>query len=222
MKNALLLLAVAALAKPATMNEQMHAHLRHATLARDALIQGDLDGVHRAGAELAAVPMSAEMPDAWRPMLAETKQVAERLATVVDLKTASGLVGDLALTCANCHTATGSGPSLDALPAQKWDEGAKMPLHKWSADWMWLGLIAADEAAWKRGGAELVNARLGPAFADAKPASEGLAQLEQLVTVIGGMAVEQELDEAERARLYGQFVGVCAQCHLKVEASGTP
>lgn len=206
-------------ANPDDMASQMHAHLVTATAARDAVIHGDLDAVHKAGAALAAVPMSDQMPEAWRPMLAETKDIAERLAVTKDLQTASGLVGEITLTCANCHTATGGGPKIEEVPQQKWDSTSQMPLHKWSADWMWIGLISGNEAAWKRGGQELVDAKLAPRFEDVEP-SEGLMQLEQLVGIVGTMAAEQTLDEAERARLYGQFVGVCAQCHLKVKALG--
>lgn len=198
---------------------KMHTQLALATQVRDAVIHGDLDAVHSAAAELETLEIKGSLPDLWRPMLAETKQAAAKLATAEDLATASTLIGELGLSCADCHSMTGGGPELVDLPLQEWTQSAKMPLHKWSADWMWLGLIADDAAAFKRGGAELANADLDARFTDDTP-GEGFTQLEQLVTMIGTMAAEEELDSAKRAELYGQFVGVCTQCHTKMQESG--
>lgn len=219
-------LATAALAGSKTPSKakpkviaKMHVQLALATQVRDGIIHGDLDAVHSAAAELEALEIKGALPDAWRPMLAETKAAAAGLSTVPDLETASALIGDLALSCASCHAATGGGPKLVDLPFQEWTEASKMPLHKWSADWMWLGLIADDDGAFRRGGEELVHANLGARFTDDTP-GEGFTQLEQLVTVIGTMAAENELESEKRAELYGQFVGVCAQCHTKMQESG--
>jgi cytochrome c553 len=199
--------------------DKMHSQLALATQVRDAVIHGDLDGVHSAAAELETLQIKNSLPDAWRPMLAETKAAAANLATAPDLETASLLVGDMALSCAACHAMTGGGPKLVDLPFQEWTEASKMPLHKWSADLMWLGLLADDAGAFRRGGEELVRADLPARFTDDTP-GESFTQLEQLVTVIGAMASEDELDPAKRAELYGQFIGVCTQCPVKMQEAG--
>ncbi|MCO4745380.1 MAG: hypothetical protein KC912_11375 [Proteobacteria bacterium] len=198
---------------------KMHTQFAIATEARDAVIHGDLTAAQAAGAELENFSIKNSLPDQWRPMLAETKAAAAALSTAPDLQTASGLIGDLALSCAGCHAVTGGGPNLQEVPLQEWSQAAKMPLHKWSADWMWLGLISGEEEAWKRGGFELVNADLKPRFEDDTP-GEGFTQLEQLVTVVGAMTNEQSVEPAERAELYGQFIGLCSQCHTKMQEAG--
>ncbi|MCA9493926.1 MAG: hypothetical protein KC621_28545 [Myxococcales bacterium] len=195
--------------------DEMHQRYGALTSARDAVIDGDLAKVKTHATTLSDLGSDTSLPNDWRPYVARVNAAAQRLHDATDLVGAAVGVANVASACAECHDALNGGPKLDhrdAVPPQKWTEGQNMPLHKWSADWLWLGLLANDDASWNRGAGELDKMPLVPKFEQAPP--NGMRELEQGVYVIAGRARTVD-DPNERAELYGQLLATCSQCHTQ-------
>lgn len=211
-----LLLSIAShAAPPPPLTSEMHARFNALTSARDAVIAGKLKDASAAIAPLCSTDPLAPFPATWAPMLRRVEDEAKILKASPDLASASVAVAKVAIACAECHIATGGGP-LEAtatdIPPQKWDEGQNMPLHRWAANWMWLGLIANDSGAWERGATELDTQPLAMMFENAP--IPGMKELEQRVYQLANKAVTTE-DLSERGVLYGELLSTCNQCHVK-------
>lgn len=202
--------------------EEMHQRFQAVTASRDAVINGDLAGAKQNATTLLDLGADTSLPETWRPYLAHLNTAAQQLHDAADLPAAGAGVANVAAACAECHEATDKGPKLehrDAVPPQVWSEGQNMPLHKWSVDWMWLGLLANDDPSWSRGAAELDKMPLVPKFEGAPP--NGMRELEQGVYVIAGRARTVD-DPSERAELYGQLITTCSQCHTQHRNAAAP
>lgn len=194
---------------------EMHERFALLTEARDHVIHGRLAEARASGEGLAALESPKRLPRSWRPWLRTVDAKAEAIAKAPDLLQAALAVGQAASACGGCHVDNRGGPSLEGaagIPPQAWEPGANMPLHKWSVDWMWLGLVAHDDAAWRRGAGELDSQPLTYRFEGAPPPGHK-PQLEQLVYVIA----EQAVDAPPNARgtLMGQLLATCAECHTR-------
>lgn len=195
---------------PAARNfpEHMGVQLRYALSAQRALIAGDLEGSRAQAGKLVELAPPPDLPDAWRPYLAEVKETAAVAAKADDPVSLGQQVAAIAQTCGSCHEAVGGGPPIDvaAVPEQAWDEDLHMPRHAWAADWMWIGLFAPSDEAWKRGASDLAG----------QEAWDGLVpdgfDLEEQVHTVAREAVETT-DSDRRTYLYGQLLSSCAACH---------
>lgn len=206
---------LAAQADPPPLSARMHASWAQATEARDRVIAGDLEGARAAGRALADAGPDSELPEAWRPAAAAITAKATALGSASTLAEAATAVGEIGATCGECHRATGGGPDLEGedIPPQRWSAGENMRLHAWGSQWMWLGLVSGADSAWDRGGISFDEQPLDLRW-DEKPPADGRQQLEELVYVLAGRAVDVT-ELPERGELYGQLVATCAQCHVK-------
>jgi cytochrome c553 len=194
---------------------EMHERFTTLSSARDAVVRGDLERAKSEAAWLTDLGSVTHVPKPWRPYLANLNEASQLLSGATDLQGASRGVANAALACAECHAASGGGPSLanqDQVPPQAWVAGQNMPLHKWAVDWMWVGLLTNSDEAWLRGAKELDDMPLVPKFEAAPPG--GLRELEQLVYVLAGKATTTT-DPTERAELMGNLIATCSQCHAK-------
>ena len=194
---------------------EMHERFEQLTKARNAVIEGDLEKAKQAGSDLAAVEPARRLPRGWRKPFAQFDQKAEQISQATNLVEAATAVSRTATACGECHQAVRGGPSLEGLreiPAQAWDEGMNMPLHKWSVDWMWLGLLAPDDEAWQRGAQELDRMPLTLKFEGAPPPGSR-PQLEQLVYILADRALK--IERPERPVVMGQLLATCAECHVQ-------
>ncbi|MEN0064738.1 MAG: hypothetical protein AAGA48_21515 [Myxococcota bacterium] len=144
----------------------------------------------------------------------QLRKTSRRAAKSSDLVEAAAGVGRIAQQCGACHATTKGGPGIAQaldLPPQQWDEGQNMALHAWATEWMWLGLLAAEDGAWLRGAEALDDKPLPPRFANA-PAPTDQPQLEQLVYILANRALDVPV--AERGALMGQLLATCAECHV--------
>lgn len=201
---------------------EMHERFGLLTQARDHVIRGDLAAAKAAGAELAAVEAPRRLPRAWRTWIKQMDAQATSIAEAPDLLNAALMVGQAGATCGGCHTDNRGGPSLegaDGIPAQAWQPGMNMPLHKWAVDWMWLGLVAQDTDAWRRGAEELDSQPLTYRFEGAAPPGHK-PQLEQLVYVVAEKALDAPV--TERGALMGQLLATCAECHVQNRPAPAP
>ena len=210
----LTILTLVAFARPPVAAE-MHERFDRITEARDAVIRGDLHAAHRAGQNLANLELTRRIPRAWRAGIAEVTAQATALSAAPDLVQAAQAVSRTAAACGSCHAAVRGGPSLErgrSLPDPAWEAQANMALHKWAADWMWLGLIAPDDEAWQRGAVALDEQPLDLKFASDPPPGHR-PQLEQLVYVLAGRA--KDAPPSDRSKILGQFLATCAECHVQ-------
>jgi cytochrome c553 len=200
---------------PPPVASEMHERFAVLTDLRDHLIQGRLQPARDAARTLVDLEPPQGLPEPWRPWIAQVKAEAAKVAEARDHATAAEGVGRIAVACSDCHAEQHGGPGLahmSDLPPQKWSEGQNMPLHKWSLDWMWLGLIGPSDEAWDRGAGELDKQPLVPKYEDAPPG--GMRELEQLVYVLASKAIDVE-SQQDRGELYGNLIATCAQCHVK-------
>jgi cytochrome c553 len=80
---------------------------------------------------------------------------------------------------------------------------------------MWEGLIAPSGVVWDGGAEVLSEAPLVPAELSA--GLEVLAEVSEMEAAIHSMGAEAIgiATQADRARVYGKFLGTCAACHEK-------
>ncbi|MEZ4237624.1 MAG: hypothetical protein R3F59_16050 [Myxococcota bacterium] len=197
---------------------EMHARYEALAAARDAVIRGSVPDAVAAMDPIAAPDVASPLPAVWRPMDDALIAAARRVAQARDVQSAAQRVTEVAVTCAACHAETGGGPAVDGaeLPAQRWNEGQNMPLHRWSVDWMWLGLVSDSDEAWLRGARELDDHPLAPKFAGDSARAQ---QLEQRVYALAAQALTTEGNRA-RAAVMGELLTTCAACHA--ERGGGP
>ena len=171
------------------LTSSMHEQFDHLTGARDAIVAGDLAAVNAAGDALSTLDAPESLPPGWLSFVAAVNVEAVVMRSATDLPTAAHAVAQATVPCGGCHSFAGKGPDLRkarSIPPQTWDPGSNMQLHAWSLNWMWLGLIAHDDAAWERGARELVRQPIQLMFERSPP--DGKRELEQLVVVAAGRA----------------------------------
>ncbi len=205
------------------VSAEMHERFLRLTDSRDLAIQGDLEQAKEAAAALAALEPPRRMPRKWRGWVTQVDAHATSVTEATTLAAATVRLGRTAGACGSCHAAERGGPSLVGaaqVPEQAWREGANMPLHKWAVDWMWVGLVAHDDEAWRRGAGELANRPVAFAF-PATEASPERTALEQEVYALADKAAEAEV--GDRPELMGKLLATCAACHtLPPEAPAAP
>jgi mono/diheme cytochrome c family protein len=194
--------------------ERMATHAELTEAASKAVIHADLEGVAGAARQLAALPLEGVAP-ALRPGLKSLRQAARALEGAPDPRQAALALAELGATCAACHDATRGGPALNlrSVPPAEYAADHAMPRHRWAVDWLWLGLITPSEEAWQRGAKALGGL---PLFPEAGPRPEGVAELAAQVERLGREALTAT-EPGARRRVYGELLGSCASCHVKLE-----
>lgn len=203
---------------PAPLSTDMQTHWTFATNARDGVVHADLATARLWGRGMAEMPQPESLPTNWRPMWAEMTAAATKVSESADLEAAGARVGALALTCAECHSFTGGGPGhlILPLPEPKFNTTqSDMALHKWAAEWMWVGLIANDAEAWKRGADALIEE---PFKTFEQVPKKDANQMEHVVHIVASLAEPGE--RAEQAERYGQLITACALCHTDAQKGG--
>jgi len=214
------LLVASALAQTPPVASQMHERYSLAVQARDHVIQGELEPAKALAKQLVEAAPLEDVPATWQPFITSMNEQAKALASADDVGAAGVAVAKLAGACGQCHGETDGGPGLEGMrgiPPQKWTEGDNMPLHLWSVDWMWLGLLAPSDEAWRRGADELDSEPLARRFGDdektAKQLEASVYRLAQTASTLGADA------HTERAALIGELLGTCATCHVLRDAA---
>lgn len=210
------LMASALSAPPLT--EAMHERFDLLAETRDHVVQGRLEEARTAAASLAGHPPPDGLPSAWAKSLKQVRRDSKKVSRSKDLVEAALAVGQVGQSCGECHAATNAGPAkaLRDLPPQTWDEGQNMVLHKWAADWMWLGLVSSDEPSWQRGVRALADRPLEMVFQQAAAPTDK-PQLEQLVYLLADQAKTTAINF--RGEVMGQLLATCAECHVTERAA---
>ncbi len=198
---------------------RMHALLHLAETSRYHLTHGDLQGARMAAAALAVTPAPEGLPSVWRPFVADALLEAETLSQADSAEGAAAALARLGVSCGTCHVETGMVESVRAavFPDDIRDEDSRMATHQWASDWMWFGLVTADERAYRLG----AGVFLGENLPEPPEQVEG-PELEGLLSRVGeaaAAAVEAQ-DDDERAARYGQLLSACSECHSTIRGSG--
>ena len=125
--------------------------------------------------------------------------------------------------CQNCNFAWKITLELgyDQKPPAWSDMESHMQRHQWAIDRLWEGLIGPSDAAWSRGIRMLAEAPLhGTEATWDEPAAAG-DELARRVHELGREAATALLPPA-RAAVYGEVLGVCADCHTRTGGGPTP
>lgn len=191
----------------------MQAHFLGVSAVKDALIDGDLATLTEQAGLLARDEDPGAYPIAWRPHVVGLVEAAEGTAASSDLIEAAARTADLAAHCGRCHRAVEATPRFESTPEPRDDASteAAMERHQWAADRMWEGIVGPDEDGWVRGTRAFVTA---PGCA-IDPEDEHADAMIELCNRLGGYGARAAEARAldDRARVYGEFLQTCAECH---------
>ena len=199
------------------LQAHMKDHFFKATEMQVAVIDGDLAAVREPALWMAEHAKSAALPDEWSQHASAMYSAAQSAADASDLASAAQATADMGAECGNCHEALDAevGFAVHEAPAQ--GEGAvpHMARHAWASGRMWEGLIAPSGVVWDGGAEVLSEAPLAPAELSAElDVLAEVSEMEAAVHLMGAEAIGIAT-QADRARVYGEFLGTCAACHEK-------
>ena len=205
-----------ATAQDSDLAVHMQEHLQRISRIKTAVIRGDLEGLRRPATWLAQHEPAPEASILYVPFILSMRGHASEILEATDIRTAAADVSAIATDCANCHIA--SGVEIDfggkTEPASWSDMESHMQRHQWAIDRLWEGLIGPSDVTWSRGIRMLAEAPLHgteAAWGDAVADGDAMARR---VHDLGKEAATALLPHA-RAAVYGEMLGVCADCHTR-------
>lgn len=194
----------------------MQEHFILAVYARDAIVNGDLEGLRRPLGEFASFGYDDVAPGGWLPWVAQLQQAARLVASAQSLQAAASGVAAMGRVCGDCHTAMQAGPGFVALeakgePPPSESLATRMFRHTWAADQMWSGLIGPSDAAWNAGAEVLARAP-----SEVSEVSPELAARLSEARQIGQDAREAASPDARTERM-AELLATCAGCHAEAQ-----
>ncbi|MDJ0652916.1 MAG: hypothetical protein QNJ40_02100 [Xanthomonadales bacterium] len=205
--------ALAQQADPPAVESHMREHFARATLLQTAIIEADLERAREQAAWLADHGSPQGLPDGWQPFVEDLRGLAAEISAARGLVVAAGATADLALACGRCHQKFQVNTWLEStsMPPQGNDIADRMARHQWAADRLWEGLIGGSDSAWLRGAEILAEVPLTATQVLGEPSTTA-DFLADRVHRLGREARETARQES-RARLYGNLLTTCAECH---------
>lgn len=199
----------------------MHEHLARITTIKSLIIMGNLEGIREPAVWLADHEAVAGLPENYEPYVDQMRRYAREVSNATDFESAAMAVSDMARTCSNCHLVNEVEIEFgyDQVPAEWSDTVSHMQRHQWAADRLWEGLIAPSDAAWNRGADMLIDVPLHPEdvmdgdSAEVDPA--GLDRVARRIHVLAGRGTNVTTP-AGRSEIYGEMLGLCAECHTRL------
>jgi cytochrome c553 len=196
----------------------MQDHFTQAIQALDAIVRGDRMAMKAPAEWLADHKLLATLPEVWKPHVGDLQNAARLALQANDLAVAADAMGAMGAACGRCHTELGvtlefSGMSPEGKESSVLD---RMLRHQWAADRMWEGLIGPSDLAWSAGVAALQEAPLHPdMLADNQSPPQAVVELAEKVHKLGqrGRLIQER---GARAKLYGEYVATCAECHTQL------
>ena len=200
---------------------QMHEHLGRISTIKSQIIMGNLDGIREPAIWLADHEAVDGLPANFEGFVGLMRQYAREVNNATDLKSAAISVSGMAKTCSSCHLANEVAIEFgyDQIPAEWSDTVSHMQRHQWAADRLWEGLIGPSDTAWQRGIDMLTDVPLQPDDVmnedSADVDSEALDQLARRTHVLAWQGAIAKTP-TERSELYGEMLGLCAECHTRL------
>jgi cytochrome c553 len=194
----------------------MHEHLARITTIKSFIIMGDLDGVREPSIWLADHDTAEGLPENFEPYVGLMRQYAREVNNAADLRSAAISVSQMAKTCSNCHLVNEVEIEFgyDQLPAEWSDTVSHMQRHQWAADRLWEGLIGPSDTAWNRGADMLVDVPLHPDDVTNEDSADADTEVLRIHLFAGQATVAETT--TERSELYGELLGLCAECHTRL------
>lgn len=206
------LVACASGSSPAQTEPGMSSHFDAAAVVHTAVVHGDLTGVREPGRWLAE-HSPPDLPEGTEAYVAELQKYARRAADARNLEDAAYATGRIAQACGACHREYAGGPVPVLPPAA--DEGPDLPAHMvrhaWAVKRMWEGLVVPSDDAWMTGAQALegVPHQFEEALAEN---TDEVDYLEKRCHRLGSRA-QLVVGSSARARIYGELIATCADCH---------
>ena len=205
----------------------MRATFWDAVRARDALIDGNLANAQRAAEQIAQTDYSRVVPADWKVGVGALQQHAAALSIAPNLGAAAQELGRMALACGECHALRKQGPGRTLTVPLPWEDppeslDQRMQRHQMGVDQLWDGLVLPSDNAWRSGTLTITRAPLrAPELADDAMSPELHDRIEATREL--GKEARLATTYLERARVFGELISGCAQCHyLQRPARGEP
>ena len=188
----------------------MHGNLDVLRAIERLLIRGKLEDARELARAVAEAPADPDL-GVWAARASTVRDRAAAVASAPGLDEAVRREARLAEACADCHLETRVQPDLRAppIPPDRDTLPARMARHRWAADRLWEGVVAADDVPWNAG-LEVLSAtplrwpELGERLSLARSLQRLADQARQRSATDSN---------AERARSYGEMLVVCTTCH---------
>lgn len=198
----------------------MHDHLTHITTIKAFITMGLLEGTRQPANWLATHQTLADLPASYEPFVEFMRSSARQVEKAEDLDTAAAAVSLMAQNCGNCHRVSHVDIEFgyDTLPAQWSDSATHMQRHQWAMDRLWEGLIGPSDTAWTRGTNMLAEEPLHAADVSENVTASEARALEDIAREVHelGSAGTRLMSLNDRSQVYGQILGLCADCHTRV------
>lgn len=194
----------------------MQAHLERISAIKDAILAGRLRQTREPAAWLAAHEPMEDLPLSFEPFVLSMRGHAEAIVAADDIPAAAAGVTAIANDCGGCHIASEIDLEFgyDEEPPSWSDLQSHMQRHLWAIDRLWEGLIGPSDASWSRGIRMLAEAPLlGTEATWDEEAAHG-DELAHRVHDLGRQAASA-LTPLDRAEVYSEMIGVCAECHTR-------
>lgn len=201
---------------------RMHMHENFDLLRaiEKLLLRGKLDDATALGRAIADAPDEPGLA-AFGTQASRVRELAAALGRAPNLEEACHRAARLAVACAGCHAATGITPELSSVPVLPRDAPtleARMTRHLWATDRLWEGAIGGGDGPW-RAGLDVLAASPLPF----RTSVDNRAALARDLQRIAATARKQRPDDlAQRGRVYGDILSVCASCHTAPAADQLP
>ena len=201
---------------------QMHEYLSRITTIKSFVIMGDLDGVREPATWLAEHETVSGLPANSEQYVEMMRSYARDIVRAPDLESAARSVSRMARTCGNCHLVNEVKLEFgfDTKPPEWADTISLMQRHQWAADRLWEGLIGPSDVAWSRGTDMLVDVPLRPVYVLDETTygvgSDVIDKVAHHIHMLGGQGTITITPDA-RSELYGELLGLCADCHTKFD-----
>lgn len=198
---------------------QMHQNLFRVSNIMAQIIQGNLGVAQSLARRLTRDEAWENMPEQGRPFVDQIQANAMQILDTNDLGEAAHFVGIMGRNCGNCHLTFDVmlDFGFDQPPQNSSDMRTHMQRHQWSVDRMWAGLIGPSDQAWRHGSYMLIDEPIASgdvldrSMATNLSADE-LAEAARLVHEIGANGANA-LSLRSRAVVFGELIGLCADCH---------
>lgn len=201
--------------------DHMGEHLVRITAIKSFIIMGNLDAVREPAIWLAEHDSVPGLPAGVAPYLNSMRDFGREVVRAPNLKAAAVAVSELARSCGSCHFANDLGLAFgyDTVPDEWADTISHMQRHQWAVDRMWEGMIGPSDVAWNRGVDMLIDVPLRPAdVVNAMTTGVDIVALDRMarrIHSLGSRGTDTRTPEA-RSEMYGEVLGLCADCHTQL------
>jgi len=221
---------------PAGFDDVMKEHAALSTVARNALIRGDLAIAQQSMRKLAFFMEHVPFPEQGKEYARITQELAGQVREAGDLEEACMAFARLSNACGQCHHALDRGPPIKLEPPPGGEDlRLHMQRHYWAVERMWEALLSDSPTAFQVAAGVLAESPLhGPKDPDREspPGTTRLAyevhDLAFAAAVEGkvredeyvpkpGEPLEPEPTSRGQAEIFGRLLFACNQCHTLVD-----